>query len=952
MPAQDDQPKALAEFLARHVTPYDPATDDYERPPFTADIKEGKNDPIYNAHSYHTKVPPRSIIPYILHYTQPGELVLDVFCGSGMTGVAAQLCADPPADLLTQYPELKDRVGPRACILNDLSPAACHIAYNYNTPVDVATLRREFERIKASVQKEFKWLYETEHYEPAVDLYDPKNPEVTSRLKNPPTKGASGTLLGGEERNWELLTKSQVEESLGYPISALPRDDAWGKHDLATIAHWICIPATIQYTIWSDVYRCEGFVTVEEPTGKISTRGKNAGKPIMTRKQVTRGCGKLINLWEATDEIDEGFACPHCTQHWTTEQATWVKTEPNFVIFSFAGIVARHKNRNDLSPVVRRRPVSNLDRKRLGEIQNAEIPYWIPRTKLVPGEEGNRLINRGISTVDAVYTTRNLRALAAVWNETLQAPERPRSALQFLFTSVSVGLCSTLTRYNFGKRGNGAMAARLFLPHFQCESNVMKVLEGKFDDLTKYFTKLSPDSSCAVLTLPAQCLKPLPDASVDFVFTDPPFGRNIAYSELNILWEAWLGSATEVDKEAITSNARKWGNENYNKKMASAFVEMFRVLKPGRYAMIEFNNRDPELFEAIKAAAINAGFVIRNMLLLDKDQKTFKQVQGILRGEGTLDKDVIFNIEKPSTTTTHVSPAELDLEKQVAGAVRYHLQTLPERIKSEPGKYNDEHRTTATINSMLMNTLIPKGVSVERLTHPFIERVCARYFRKFGPRWYLRGEAVGGNGGDMVHEEVTIKDELTAIAWLRQKLESRPALIGELKPPWMRATGLLPAATSQSLILDFLLSENFWRDPDTNRWREPTPEERELMNDDRSLRVLHDAERHLAGSLARQTTDDERCRWIDVLFQACRDIEEKQADALPALRGFDSEEAYQVITRLFQSVLKDRVTAEVYRRADKQCRAASSRIAAQVEKAKDQAEAKKKDDNQTTMDLF
>ena len=70
----EDQQKPSHEFLARHAKPYDPATDDYERPPFAADIKEGKNDPIYNAHSYHTKVPPRSIIPYILHYTQPGDL--------------------------------------------------------------------------------------------------------------------------------------------------------------------------------------------------------------------------------------------------------------------------------------------------------------------------------------------------------------------------------------------------------------------------------------------------------------------------------------------------------------------------------------------------------------------------------------------------------------------------------------------------------------------------------------------------------------------------------------------------------------------------------------------------------------------------------------------------------------------------------------------------------------
>ena len=105
---------------------------------------------------------------------------------------------------------------------------------------------------------------------------------------------------------------------------------------------------------------------------------------------------------------------------------------------------------------------------------------------------------------------------------------------------------------------------------------------------------------------------------------------------------------------------------------------------------------------------------------------------------------------------------------------------------------------------MLMNTLIPRGVSVERLNLPFIERVCARYFRKVGQQWYLRGEAVGGNGGGLVQEEVAIKDELTAIAWLRQKLESRPALIGELKPLWMRATGLLPAEVSQTLVLENL----------------------------------------------------------------------------------------------------------------------------------------------------
>ena len=70
------------------------ADSEYHREPFAADVSEGKSDPIYNAHSYHTKVPHKAIMRYILHYTEPGDIVYDGFCGSGMTGVAAQLCGE------------------------------------------------------------------------------------------------------------------------------------------------------------------------------------------------------------------------------------------------------------------------------------------------------------------------------------------------------------------------------------------------------------------------------------------------------------------------------------------------------------------------------------------------------------------------------------------------------------------------------------------------------------------------------------------------------------------------------------------------------------------------------------------------------------------------------------------------------------------------------------------
>jgi hypothetical protein len=176
----------------------------YHREPFAADVSEGKNDPIYNAHSYHTKVPHKAIMRYILHYTQPGDIVFDGFCGTGMTGVAAQMCGDREVVESLGYKVDKDgviyqeteeeprintnehqseennscelvsirgskkwrpfsKLGVRRAVLNDLSPAATFIAYNYNTPVDVAAFEKEAKRILKEVEKECGWMYETLH---------------------------------------------------------------------------------------------------------------------------------------------------------------------------------------------------------------------------------------------------------------------------------------------------------------------------------------------------------------------------------------------------------------------------------------------------------------------------------------------------------------------------------------------------------------------------------------------------------------------------------------------------------------------------------------------------------------------------------------------------------------------------------------------------------------------
>ena len=135
----------IEEFIRDKGTPYDEKTDDYHCEPFAADVSEGKSDQIYNIHSYHTKVPHKAIMRYILHYTKPGDFVFDGFCGTGMTGVAAQLCETAPADFKLQIEHDQPNVqwGARYAILNDLSPAATLISANYNTPVrDVESFKK------------------------------------------------------------------------------------------------------------------------------------------------------------------------------------------------------------------------------------------------------------------------------------------------------------------------------------------------------------------------------------------------------------------------------------------------------------------------------------------------------------------------------------------------------------------------------------------------------------------------------------------------------------------------------------------------------------------------------------------------------------------------------------------------------------------------------------------
>ena len=141
----DNPNPSLRSFVMAHMQsrPFDPDTDDYRPQEFTSPIITTKTSPVYSMHSYHLgKKPHDALEAYINHYTSRGDLVLDPFCGSGSTSLAAL-------------------VQGRKAVAIDASPAATFITRFYLSRCDPADLAARFERMCAAVSEEMQYLYGT-----------------------------------------------------------------------------------------------------------------------------------------------------------------------------------------------------------------------------------------------------------------------------------------------------------------------------------------------------------------------------------------------------------------------------------------------------------------------------------------------------------------------------------------------------------------------------------------------------------------------------------------------------------------------------------------------------------------------------------------------------------------------------------------------------------------------
>jgi hypothetical protein len=172
----------------------------------------------------------------------------------------------------------------------------------------------------------------------------------------------------------------------------------------------------------------------------------------------------------------------------------------------------------------------------------------------------------------------------------------------------------------------------------------------------------------------ADRLAHLEDASVDYVFTDPPFGSNIFYSDMSLFHEAWLGETTANGSEAVvhTTGTRKAGSsERYEVLLCGAFSEAFRVLRPGRFMSVVFGNSNGRIWGLVQRALRDAGFIGApvHVAILDKGQRS---VKGLSSGsEGVVTVDLIITVQKPDAAGAEIKekPEPADAAQLIREAI-------------------------------------------------------------------------------------------------------------------------------------------------------------------------------------------------------------------------------------------------------------------------------------------
>lgn len=811
----------IEDFVRHYGKPYDSSVS-YSKEPFAADVSEGKYDPLYKLHPYHTKVPHKAIMRYILHYTQPGDVVLDGFCGTGMTGVAAQLCGDKASVEELGYKVDKEviyqrtvnspkeewipfsKLGQRFAILNDLSPAATFIASKHNASLDSEDFANKSSRIFKNLERECGWMYQT--------LHQPSEKNIEDAVS---------------------LIQRNVQPNLAE----------------------VGVVGKINYVVWSDTFSCPE-------------------------------CGGEVIFWRDAVDVPEGkikesFLCPHCSsalkkkdlnRQWeqktdsvTGQIVKQAKLVP--VRISYTVGTRRYEKQPD-----------SADTSLIRRIENTAPAHWMPINELPDGFNTRQpKESHGITRLHHFYAARSARLLSAYKAQCETTDD--------LFVLTRVASQVTL-RYRFTYQsgswgaGGGPMSGTLYIPSLIKELNPLEQLRQAASDQKKRISQSLSLTQPATSTSSTTSLDFIPNDSLDYIFLDPPFGSNIMYSDLNLLWEGWLRVFTNAQHEAIENPSQKKDLNDYRFLMNRCFTEAFRVLKPGRWMTVEFSNTQASVWNAIQTALQEAGFVVANVSALDKQKSSFKATTTTT----AVKQDLVISAYKPNGGLEERFTKAGGSEESAWDFVRTHLKYLPTvKVRNNELEFIAE-RDPRIIFDRMIAWFVRHNFQVPMSTHEFQAGLAQRFAERDG-MVFLSDQVTEYDKKRMQvavapQMEMFVSDERSAIDWLTDFLKRRPSTYQEVHTDFISQLGAGWKKHESKPELAALLEDNFIQYDGTGEV--PSQIHSYLSTNHKDLRGL---EKNSPALVAKA-----KDRWYVPDPNKAQDLEKKREKAL--LKEFDHYRAF------------------------------------------------------------
>ena len=294
----------------------------------------------------------------------------------------------------------------------------------------------------------------------------------------------------------------------------------------------------------------------------------------------------------------------------------------------------------------------------------------------------------------------------------------------------------------------------------------------------------SQDSGC-ITTTGTTALLGLPDDSVDYVFTDPPFGENIYYADLNFLVESWHRVLTNAAPEAIVDRFKGKGLPDYQRLMQRCFEEYRRVLKPGRWITIVFHNSRNAVWIAIQEALLAAGFVVADVRTMDKRQGSYRQVTST-----AVKQDLVISAYKPNGGLEARFALGKGAEEGAWDFVRTHLGQLPVFVRKGGRVEVVNERQPHLLFDRMVAFHVLRNVTVPLSIGEFLSGLTRRFPERDGmvflPDQVAEYDGKRAGVEDVAQLEIFVVDEVSAIQWLKRHLDRKPQSFQDVHPQFLR----------------------------------------------------------------------------------------------------------------------------------------------------------------------